>query len=101
MALLVAPPADEQVGHHHDQRRALGKRLIHAEHERQHRNRDDAATDAEQAAEKAERGTERNQGKQVRHGVQQGRGHLATGGERIVHAIHLMNYYNGRNFNSF
>ncbi|MPM74354.1 hypothetical protein SDC9_121342 [bioreactor metagenome] len=41
--LAVAPPADQQIGHHQHQRRPLRGRLVHRESQHEQRNGDDAA----------------------------------------------------------
>ena len=62
VTLAVTPPADNQIRHHQDQRSALRQRLLHAETKGQHGNGDDPAADAEQAAKKAEAGTQNKHG---------------------------------------
>ena len=56
MPLLITPPAEQQIGHHQRQSRALRQRLLHAKTQRQQRHRDNAAANPEQAADKTEAG---------------------------------------------
>ncbi len=50
IALVIAPDRQHHVRHHHHQRSPLSKLLIQAENDAQHRNGDQATTDAEQTA---------------------------------------------------
>jgi hypothetical protein len=58
-ALVVAPGSHQYVGHHHHQGSALGQLLVHAEHQRQDRDGDQAAADAENAPQGAHGNPER------------------------------------------
>jgi hypothetical protein len=66
----IAPGADQQIGHHQDQGGALGGGLVLPEGEDQHRNRDEAAADAEQPAGETENRTESQQTDQMKRLVE-------------------------------
>ena len=58
IALVITPQGEHHIRHHHHQRSALGQLLIQAEQHTQRRDRDQPATDPEQAAERTECSTE-------------------------------------------
>ncbi|MNZ74353.1 hypothetical protein D3C78_928000 [compost metagenome] len=66
---MIAPQRQHHVRHHHHQRGALGNLLIEPEQHAQQRNGDQAAADAKQTAERAQRSAEHQIHQELNHSI--------------------------------